>query len=100
MSQKNYKENNTIRNVINILEHQKNDEGERVNNLEYWKAIHGSEEKTIWIDGYGFTHEPYCWVIWKKPDECSRRMCFKIVPRDMDIDKVREVLNAQQWIRE
>ena len=99
MSQKNYKDNNAIRNIINILEHGMNDDGERVKNLEYWEAIHKSETSSIWFDEYEFMYEPYCWVIWKKAnDSYGEKMCYKIVPRHMDMEKVRDVLNCQSWI--
>lgn len=54
------------------------------------------------INGYTIQCDTWCWLIWKPTDmgenpEYKGELLVKVVPRNIDLNKIDVVLNAQSW---
>ena len=90
------KEAEIIKNAIYTLEH-----GPYKERMPLLKELHAIGY--VVIDGFEFYDKDFCWVIWKPTDESVNpeykgQPLSKIVPVYMDIDKIPQLLDAQQWI--
>ena len=90
------KENEIIKNTIDVLEH-----GDYEGRKQLIKQLH--DNGYVVVDGLIFRDEGICWSVWKPTNEYVNpeykgQSLSKIVPAYMEIDRIPQVLDAQQWV--
>ena len=89
------KENELIQETINFLKNGKfKEKAPYVNKL--------AKGETVMLNGFAFTKELYCWIIWKQTDEEEEPQykgepLYKCVPSNVLIKNIPIVLDAQPW---
>jgi len=66
------------------------------------KYVHDTLSKGTEINGYTFQQDTWCWLIWKPTDisknpEFKGESLVKVVPFNIKMSKIADVLNAQPW---
>ena len=66
------------------------------------KYVHDALSKGAKINGYTFQQDTWCWLIWKPTDisknpEFKGEPLVKVVPFNIEMSKIEDVLNAQAW---
>ena len=86
------KECEIVRDAINLVEH-----GQYLFNKE---LIQQCREKGFFTyEGFQFHEEFYAWIVVKPSDDEFGEPLMKVVPKFMEVDKISQLLNAQQWLR-
>jgi len=89
------KENKLIQKTFNFLKNGKfREKAPYVNKLQ--------KGETVTLNGFSFTKELYCWIIWKPTDEEKEPQykgepLYKCVPFNVPIENIPIVLDAQPW---
>ena len=89
------KENIEIAEILDLLEN-----GQYKDKMEYMKELHASGTHSVTIGHFTYQKDVWCWIVWKATDnpEYKGEPLCKVVPRNIDADKIGVVLDAQAWM--